>query len=260
MRSLVVATLAALVPATTLVAQRTPTSGTDVLQRMHDAYAGKWYHTLTFVQKTTVPRPDGTDAVSTWYESLRYTNPGGTRLRIDVGEPSAGRGMLYTADSTWRIQNARVTRVDTTGNEFLPLIEGVYMQPVARTVAELMTTGVDMNKVTTGEWQGHPVWIVGASSRADTTSAQFWVDTDRKVVVRMILAPAQGTGTLDIHLDNYVRLGKGWLATKVAMLADGTPRQTEEYSDWKADVDLPAALFDPAEWSTAPHWASSLKR
>ena len=47
-------------------AQAAPKSGTELLQRMHDAYAGKWYPTLRFVQKTTVYRPDGTTTHATW--------------------------------------------------------------------------------------------------------------------------------------------------------------------------------------------------
>jgi hypothetical protein len=73
----------------------------------------------------------------------------------------------------------------------------------------------------------------------------------------MLLAPAPGTGALDIRLDGYVPLAGGWLATKVAMSANGAPLQTEEYSEWKANVELAPALFDPATWTTAPHWAAA---
>src|SRR5215203_4865786 len=82
-------------------AQSTPKTGAEVLQRMHDAYAGKWYRSLTFVQKTTQFKKDGTVAKSTWYESLRQVDPTMTQLRIDFGDPAAGNGTLYTADSTW---------------------------------------------------------------------------------------------------------------------------------------------------------------
>jgi hypothetical protein len=238
-------------------AQTTPKSGNEVLQRMHDAYAGKWYRTLTFVQKTTRYGKDGATNVSTWFESLRQLDANTTQLRIDVGDPGVGNGMLYTADSTWRIRNGAVMATQGEGNEFLPLIEGVYMQPVARTAAQLQATKVDMQRVTTGRWQDRAVWIVGASAAADTTSPQFWIDTDRNVVVRMILAPAPSTGPMDIHLDGYVPLAGGWLATKVAMNANGVPLQTEEYSEWKANVELAPALFDPATWTTAPHWAAA---
>jgi hypothetical protein len=248
--------LLALACTTSLVfAQSTPKSGQEVLKRMHDAYAGKWYRTLTFVQKTTRFQNDGKPVVSTWFESLEHAGPGATRLRIDIGDPSVGTGMLYTADSTTRIREGKIASAQAGGNEFLPMIEGVYMQPVSQTMAELKDTGIDMQRAMKGEWRGRPVWIVGTTSPADTTSPQFWIDVARNVVVRMIIVPAPNAGPMDIHLDGYVPLAGGWLATKIAMHANGKPVQTEEYSDWKANVDLPKTLFDPATWTTAPHWA-----
>src|SRR6185503_13509465 len=68
------------------VSAQTPVTGNMVLQRMHDTYDGKWYHTLTFVQKTTRRRPDGSEIVSTWLESMRHTAATGTQLRIDIGD------------------------------------------------------------------------------------------------------------------------------------------------------------------------------
>jgi hypothetical protein len=234
-------------------AQNTPKSGTDVLQRMHDAYAGKWYRTLTFVQKTTAYR-DGTPNISTWYESLRHTDAAGTQLRIDMGDPKTGNGVLYTADSMWVMRAGKLTNARGTGNEFLPMIEGVYMQPVQRTLEQLKSTNIDMSKVTTGRYDDRPVWIVGTTSPADTTTPQFWVDTQRKVVVRMIMGIGGG-GAMDVHLDKYVPLAGGWLATKISMYTGGAPRQMEEYTDWKANNELTPALFDPATWTTAPHWS-----
>ena len=235
--------------------QSTPKNGVEVLQRMHDAYAGKWYRTLTFVQKTTTRRADGTDTVMTWFESLRHTDSHGTQLRIDIGSPTSGRGTLYTADSSWRVRDGKPVLPAGGGNEFLPLIEGVYMQPVSRTVAELKPTKVDMERVTSGRWRDRAVWIVGASSPSDTVSPQFWIDADRKVVVRMIVPIGANASLMDIHLDGYVPLAGGWLATKIVMHVGGVPRQSEEYSEWKANVDLPASLFDLNSWMTAPHWA-----
>ena len=42
------------------IGAQTPSTGRVVLARMHDAYAGKWYSTLRFVQKTTRYGADGT--------------------------------------------------------------------------------------------------------------------------------------------------------------------------------------------------------
>src|SRR3982751_2746392 len=87
----------ACVSANTGTSRKVPASGVELLTRMHDAYAGKWYRTLTFVQKTTVTRPTGVVDTSTWYEALKSPD----RLRIDFGDPSKGNGALYTTDSLY---------------------------------------------------------------------------------------------------------------------------------------------------------------
>jgi hypothetical protein len=249
-RRLVTAALA--LGASALSAQ-TPRDGRDVLDRMRAAYAGTWYHTLTFVQKTTQVRGDGTTNVSTWHESLRHTSANGVQLRIDIGDLAAGNGMLYTADSTWVVRNGALQGVRGSGNEFLPLIEGVYVQPVAKTVAEISAMKIDLSRVHAGTWRDRPVWVVGAAAAADTASPQFWVDQQRNVVVRAILRPDSAT-TLDIALDGYEPVGPAWLATKIVMAVNGKVIQSEEYSDWKTDIDLPASLFDVKAWTTGPHW------
>src|ERR1700709_2885740 len=49
-------------------------NGSDVLKKMHDAYAGKWYSTLTFRQKTTMAGGAGAAPTEqTRYEALQYT-------------------------------------------------------------------------------------------------------------------------------------------------------------------------------------------
>jgi hypothetical protein len=237
--------------------QGAPTTGLDALQQMHDAYAGRWYTSLTFTQKTSTRGADGTEKVTTWYESVRYSETGGTQLRIDVGDPSEGNGVLYSPDSLWVMRAGKLATARKGGNALVPLIEGVYVQPVARTTAELAPTGVDLSRtVVSVRWNDRPVWIVGATSAADTTSPQFWVDTERKIVVRAILVPAPGAPKMDIRLEGVVPLANGWLATKCTFYVGGVVSQIEEYGDWKANVALPAALFDVAGWTTAPHWAA----
>jgi hypothetical protein len=72
-----------------------------------------------------------------------------------------------------------------------------------------------------------------------------------------VLVASANLPVLDIHLDGYVPIDRAWLATKISMLQGGVPRQTEEYRDWKVNMELPAGLFDVATWTTTPHWAAS---
>ena len=86
----------------------TPRTGADVLEAMRAAYAGKWYHTLTFTQKTTLRGQDGTEREQTWYETLSHTAAAGTKLRIDIGDLSAGNGVIFTPDSSFRVRGGKL--------------------------------------------------------------------------------------------------------------------------------------------------------
>jgi hypothetical protein len=44
------------------------------------------------------------------------------------------------------------------------------------------------------------------------------------------------------------------LATRCEFYVAGKLEQAEDYNDWKTDVALSPGLFDPATFSTAPHW------
>jgi len=228
-----------------------PADGRAVLARMHDRYAGRWFQTLTFVQRTTQYRPDGTSQQSTWYEAQR-----GPRLRIDVGEPSAGNGALYTADSLYVVRAGKVVRTRAEGNPFLPLIVGVYIQPLEVTVAQIAPYKVDLSRVHVQEFEGKPTYVVGSASPSDTASPQFWVEKDRLIVTRfrLPLIPSPDNHVQDVRLENNVAVGGGWLATRVRMLDQGKPLQTEEYSDWRVNVPLPETFFQAEHWTEGEHW------
>jgi hypothetical protein len=242
--------------ATILMVAATPVwafaqDGAGVVKKMHDKYDGSWYNTLTFVQKTTLVKPDGTRDTVTWFESVK----GPDRLRIDVRSPADGNGILYTADSSVVVRNGAAVRTRPDGNTFLPLIMGVYLQPVEKTVAQLIRFGFDLKRTATATWEGRPAIIVGTDSPSDTTAAQFWIDTERLVLVRMRIGFAPNTPMLDIHVGGYQPIDKAWLATDIKILSGTNVVQDELYTDWHANVPLDDELFDPAHWRTARHWA-----
>jgi hypothetical protein len=228
-----------------------PRDGTALLARMHDRYAGKWFRTLTFVQRTTQRRPDGTFQQTTWYEAQR-----GPRLRIDIGDPVLGNGALYTADSLYVVRAGKVVRSLAEGNPFLPLVVSVYLEPLDVTLKQLAPYKIDLSRVRLQDWEGKPTYVVGASSPSDTTSPQFWVEKDRLIVTRFLLPliPSPENRAQDVRLENNVPLGGGWLATRIRMLDKGAPMQTEEYSDWRADVELPESFFQVEHWVEGTHW------
>jgi hypothetical protein len=228
-----------------------PADGTALLAQMHDRYAGRWYRSLTFVQRTTQRRPDGSEHVTTWYEALL-----GSRLRIDMGDPALGNGALYTADSLYVIRGGAVTRTAGEGNPFLPLIAGVYLQPLDVTLRQLAPYHVDLTRLRQQDWEGRPTWVIGARSASDSTSPQLWIDAERLIAVRFLmpLFPTPDHHNQDVRLENNVPVGGGWLATRVRFLDNGIAVQTEEYSDWHADVPLSERFLQAEHWSEGPHW------
>src|SRR5580765_356287 len=69
-----------------------PRDGVALLNQMRNAYLGKWFKTVTFVQQTIQTHQDGKVDTTTWYEALRSPD----RLRIDFGDPKSGNGVIYT--------------------------------------------------------------------------------------------------------------------------------------------------------------------
>jgi len=229
-----------------------PTNGIALLTKMHDAYARKWFRNVTFTQLTTQTRPNGVTDTSTWYEALQTP----ARLRIDFGDPAKGNGVIYTADSLYVVREGKVTRTAAQGNPFLPFVAGVYAQPMDTTLKQIAPYRFDLSKLRADMWEQRPVWVVGSTEAADTTSPQFWVDQERLVVVRMIASfnPNQPSDVADIWLLDYRPVSGGWLAVKVDIRQGGKVIQREEYSDWKGNVDIPADFFVAEKWSSVPHW------
>jgi len=235
---------------TSLTARQATPSGRALLEQMRAAYIGQWFKTLTFVQKTTIVRPDGTKTEQTWFESMRSPDT----LRIDVAPLANGNGTLNMPDKVIVVRGGQVTATRPDGNPFLPFVAGIYAQPLETSIAQLAPQKYDLSAVHALEFQGRRTFVVGTSKTGDLTVPQFWVDAERLVVVRALIN--SGAAMLDIALDGYVKSGASWVATKVTMSSGGAVRQIEEYTDVRTDVDLPADLFDPAKWTTAKHWAA----
>jgi len=224
------------------------TDGRALLGAMYDTYKGRWYKTLTFTQRTTTtPRAGGADIVQTWYEAAKL--PG--NLRIDIDVPSKGNGALYARDSIFSVSGGRITRADTGLNALLVLGFDVYAQPPAASEAVLRHLGFNLNALHDDVWQGKPVYVVGAAA-GDTTSKQFWVTKNDLLFVRLIQTTPRGRA--EFQFNKYVRAGGGWVAAEVVQMLNGRRTVLEEYTTIRADVPLSDALFDPRQWSTAPHW------
>ena len=231
--------------AASAVATPPPKNGEELVTRMRERYAGKWYRTLTFTQKTTLP--DG--KVEIWYEALEL--PG--KLRIDVAPLDSGKTLLFRNDSLYVFEQKKLKASQPLVHPLMVLGFDVYQSPVAETVRKLKDLKFDLSKIHETTWKGRPTYVVGAAPQ-DTTSPQFWIDAERLYFVRSLEPSKKDASVINETVFNkYVPLDGGWVELEVLFLANGKQQVKEEYSNTKANVKLDPAIFDPRSW-TAPGW------
>ena len=226
-------------------------TGYDVVRAMQQAHADDWYDGVTFVQTTINFAPDGRSDTTTWYEALKL--PG--RLRIDIGSPTSGDTWLFRNDSIYVFNDGIMANAVPTMHPLLLLGFDIYHRTYDDAVARLDTLGFDLNEMTTADWQGRPVYVVGASDPT-STAPQFWIDRERLVFVRMLqnVGP-KGRIRQDVRFNAYEPLADGWIAPEVLFLADSVMTLKELYNDVRASDSLDDAFFHPTTWDTAQHWA-----
>jgi len=221
-------------------------SGEALLRAMHDRYAGSWYKSVTFTQKSTTYNPDGTTKVETWYEALLL--PG--KLRIDIGSAKDGNGYLLVDGNVTVFKEGQVKFTRAQQNMLLVLGFDVYGQSPETTLAICNGEGFDAAKFHEDTWEGKPVYVFGAG-KGDLKSKQFWVEKERLLFVRLIEPnPGDANKTQDVRFADYRPLGQGWIAALVEVYDDGQKVFSEEYSNIKKDAKLDAAIFDVKQYTT----------
>lgn len=225
-------------------------SGEQLISAMHDRYADRWYHALTFTQTTTTIGEDGKQNQATWYEALLLPS----RLRVDFHPIPAGNGALVRGDTQYVMQRGNVARVIPRTNELLLLGFDVYHLAPSFTVEWLRRLGFDMSRIRQDVWQGRQVYVVGAASPSDLQSRQFWVDREHLLFVRLVEPSPNGDGTQDVRFGNYKQIGRAWVAPLVELYHNGRLTFKEEYLHMRIDAPLDTMMFFPATWTSAKHW------
>lgn len=222
-------------------------TGEDVVAAMYKKYAGKWYKTLTFVQKTITHKPDGTDDVAIWYEAM--TVPG--KLRIDFAPLEKGDGMIFSDGKLISYRDGKVAGSRPFVHPLMILGFDVYGQPVETTISQIKGLKIDLATVHQEKWQGRDVYVVGAK-QGDMSVPQFWVDKKDMVFVRLIeLKGKDGKIVSETQFNKYMKVkGGGMVSPEVVFIVDGKKTITEEYSDIQAGMPLDADLWNPEKWLT----------
>jgi outer membrane lipoprotein-sorting protein len=221
-------------------------SGDELIAAMYKKYEGKWYKTLTFIQKTIQHKADGTSTSEIWYEAMSL--PG--KLRIDIDPLDKGNGILFADGKAVSVRDGKVGPTRPFVHPLLVLGFDVYGQPVETTVSQVKAMGIDLSIVHEEKWMGQTVYVVGARA-GDLNTPQFWVDKKNLLFVRMFqLGGRDKKSVQETQFNKYVKSGGGWVAAEVKFFTDGKLTTSEEYSDIQSGMALDADLWNPEKFLT----------
>ena len=219
--------------------------GRSLLSAMREKYGGRWFKTASILQNNTFYSARGTETKSDWRQ--RIAVPG--KLRIDYLPATQRSGVLFDGSRVHVFDNGRAIDSRPGVNALLLLAADVYVQPTERTTQLLDSLGFNLATLRQGTWEGRPAYVVGAAA-GDTTTSQFWIDTERLTVVRVIQRERQGTRSIvqDVRFGQYREFAGFPIATDVAQYRDGRLVFRERYADVKVDEPIADATFDPTKW------------
>jgi hypothetical protein len=224
-------------------------SGSGVVKAMHDLYAGKFLRTMSFLQNNTAYTSTGQEQHSQWYEHLEV--PG--KLRIAFLPATQRSGLVQVGDKVASFDNGIRVDFRPSVNPLLLLTADVYAAPVPLIMRGLDSLNVDIDVIHTDEWEGRPVYVVGAKA-GDSTSNQMWIDADRLLLLRFI---QRGKSTerpviSDIRVGSYKELQGYQIPTEFLVIRNGRPVWREQYANVRINEEFPPGTFDQALWKDIP--------
>ena len=242
-------------PATRASAARLPgaglafTSTSGLVNAMHDRYSGKYLKRMSFLQNNTRYTTTGDEQKSQWYEHIEI--PGKRRIAF---LPAAQKsGLVQVDDRVASFDNGIRVDFRPSVNPLMLLTSDVYVAPVATILRGLDSLDVDHSIIRNDEWEGEPVYVVGAKA-GDSTSNQMWVDRNHLRLVRFIQQSKMGERTIvsDIRVRNYKDIQGFEVPTEFLVLRNGRPFWREQYADVKVDEEFLPGTFDQAKWYDIP--------
>ena len=224
-------------------------SGSGVVKAMHDLYAGKFLKTMSFLQNNTAYTSTGQEQHWQWYEHIEV--PG--KLRIAFLPASQRSGLVQVDDKVASFDNGIRVDFRPSVNPILLLTADVYAAPLPTIMRGLDSLSVDLGVVRTDEWQGRPVYVIGAKA-GDSTSNQMWIDADKLLLLRFIQRGKSGDRPVisDIQVGGYKDIQGYQVPTEFLVIRNGRPVLREQYANVRINEELPAGTFDQALWRDIP--------
>jgi hypothetical protein len=219
-----------------------PIGSRDVLKKMHDRFAGKWYKTFSFNQTTEVYQNDSLKKTETWYENIQF--PG--NFRIDFGNPDSGNAVIFKNDSSYIFKTGKLVNVREDPNDLLFLLGGLYFYPFDQVPAKMTSFGYALDKFHEDSWKGESVYVIGAAKGEDSVN-QIWIEKKNYSPVRML--KFENKIKEEALFEDHVPLDGGFTETLVHFFVNDKLVQVEKYHDLRGNIEMNSAIFDPVHFT-----------
>lgn len=224
-------------------------SASALINAMNRRYDGKYLKTMTFLQNNTAYTTTGAENKSQWFVHVQA--PG--KLRIAFLPVAQKSGLVQVGERVASFDNGIRVDFRRSVNPLLLLAVDAYAGPTSTVMRGLDSLGVDTEIIRTDEWDGRPVYVIGAKA-GDSTSNQVWIDAEHLRLARFIQRAGRGERTIvsDIRVRNYREIEGYHIPTELLTLRNGRPVWREQRTDIRINEDLPAGVFDQALWRDIP--------
>jgi hypothetical protein len=214
--------------------------GPSLISAMHARYADTCYRRLRVRQEVIFHDEAGAPTRrEVWTELIEL--PG--KVRSIIGDEDDGDGELYLDGAFHIIRDGRVVQRAPQPHPVLLIGYDVYCQDPAETIGALERAGFDLSTLHQTEWNGRPVYIVGADEGDEATS-QFWIDAERLLCLRIINRRPSGA-VIDIQFTDYEPFAGAWLCTELIFYRDGTLLIYERDLEHSIPASIDPKMFAP---------------
>ena len=220
-------------------------SGQSLVAAMRQKYGTQWFKTLAFTQNNTLYSQRGGQTTSQWRQQISVP----AKLRIDYLPLSQRSGVLFDGSRVHTFDNGRAIDAQPGVNAALLISADLYVLAPERSAKLLDSLGFDLTKLRRDTWEGQPAFVVGAAS-GDSTTSQFWIDSERLVALRVVQKERRGTRDIvtDVRFGKFAEFGGIPIATEVLQYRDGRLVFREQRVDIRVNDPIPDATFDAAKW------------
>ena len=214
-----------------------PPGSIEILKKMHERYAGKWYKTFSFNQTTDIYHNDSLKRSETWYENIELPSD----FRIDFGNPDSGNAVIFKNDSSYLFRKSQKASVRPDSNDLLFLLGGLYFYPFDEVTTKMKSFGYDLDKFHEDVWKGMQVYVIGAEKNEDSLN-QIWIEKENFSPVRML--KYENNTKEEALFENHVKLDGGFTETLVYFYINDKLIQVEKYHDLKGNIEIDPKIFD----------------